>query len=138
MSVSIIWSHIATGGHLLPTLLCSDGLVKMSGSFSLISNLTVTTHIFVSRLLDTGFFLGVIFESKQVPKSASGSKHNNKLTKWYVFLNGASQTCSQIKRRFTYIVEYAHNCSLEFVKLTLFLTNNLFKNPLAHNSVLLG
>ena len=79
----------------------------MSESFSIISNLTVTTHIAVDYSREE-FFLKGISESKQVTKSASGFKINFKLIKWYLLLNRASQTCSQIKRRFTSVGQHAH------------------------------
>ena len=75
--------------------------------FSVISNLAVTTRIAVGYSRED-FFLEGIFESKQVTKSASGSKNNIKLTEWYIFLNHASQKCSQIKGRFTCIGQHAH------------------------------
>ena len=47
-----------------------------------ISNLTVTTPIVVAN-----FFFKGILESKQVTKSANGSKNN--VAEWYIFLNRA-------------------------------------------------
>ena len=77
--------------------MCSDALVKkMSEHFFVISNLAVTTRIAVDYSKED-FSLEGIFESKQVTKSASGSKNNIKLTEWYIFLNCASQMCCQIK-----------------------------------------
>ena len=93
----------------------------MSKRFSVTTNLAVTTPIVVDYSKED-FFLKGIFEPKQVIKSASASKNNIKLKEWYIFLSRTSQTCSQIKRRFTCIGHT--NCSLATVKLTLFLTNN--------------
>ena len=42
----------------------------------------------------------------EVTNSASGSKSNIKLTKYYNFVNLASQSCYQIKRRFTCIGQH--------------------------------
>ena len=78
----------------------------MLENFSVINNLTVNTNIAVGYS-NEGFFLKEIFESKQVTKSASGSKNNIKLTKWYTFVNRASQTCSQLKGRFTCIGQHS-------------------------------
>ena len=79
----------------------------MLESFSKISNLAVTTSVTLDYSRED-FFLEGIFESKQVTKSATGSKNNIKLTEWYIFLNHASQMCSQIKWRFTCIGQHAH------------------------------
>ena len=63
---------------------------KMWESFPIISNLAVTTRIAVDYSIEDLFLKG-IFESKQVTKSASGSKNIIKLRKCYIFLNRASQ-----------------------------------------------
>ena len=102
---------------------------KVSEGFSVISNLAVTTRIAVEYSTED-FFLKGITESKQVTKSESGSKNNIKLTEWCVFLNRASQTCSQIK-----IGQTHTNCSLRIVKLTLILTKKLSKTFLMHESM---
>ena len=79
----------------------------MSESFSATSNLALTTRITVDHSREVFFFKG-IFESKQVTKSASAYENNIKFTEWYVFLNRASQTYSQLKRRFTCIGQDPH------------------------------
>ena len=59
--------------------MCSDALVKkMSKCFFVVSNLAVTARIVVDYFRED-FFLEGIFESKQVTKSASGSKNNLEL-----------------------------------------------------------
>ena len=57
-----------------------------------------------------------IFESRHVNNSASGSKNDIKITKWYIYLNHVSQTCSQIKRRFTCIGQQAPGADTAFQK----------------------
>ena len=51
----------------------------MSKCFFVVSNLAVTARIVVDYFRED-FFLEGIFESKQVTKSASGSKNNLELT----------------------------------------------------------
>ena len=79
----------------------------MSERFTVISNLAFSTRI-AADYSRKDFLLKGIFESKQVTKSAGGSKNNIKFTQWYIYLNRASHTCSQIKRRFNCIGQHAH------------------------------
>ena len=88
-------------------------------SFSKICNLSVTTCVAVDYSRE-GFFLKGIFEYKQVTKSASGSRNNIKLTKWYIFLNCTTQMCPQIKRK--YVI-----CKLNLVFRSICRLGNLFR-----------
>lgn len=86
----------------------SDAVIKrMAERFSLISDFSAAARITVHYSRED-LLLGEIFESKQVTKSTGESKNNINLTEWHVFLNCASQTRSQIERRFTCIEQHAH------------------------------
>ena len=77
----------------------------MSESFTVMNKLAFTTRIAVDYSRENFSFKGIL-ESKQVTKSASGSK-NSKLTKWYIFVSIVSQTRSKIRKGFTCIDQHA-------------------------------
>ena len=79
----------------------------MLEGFFVIRNFAVTTRLAVDYSRED-FFLERIFESKQVIKSASGSKNNIKLTEWYIFLNPASQSCVSNQVKIYMYQQHAH------------------------------
>ena len=107
---------------------------KMSKPFSVISKLAVTTRIAVDYSRED-FFLEGIFESKKLPSLQMDVKTTLSLQNGIFFSIVHLRRALQSSEDLTLQGSRYTNCSLGTVKLTLFLTNDLFKKYLMHESM---